>query len=219
MTIRDQMQRARSLRAQGSASTWLSARWLSALWLVALWPGAALVAAGCGNVTIEDVDVAASNDGANLDTNAGGDGTTADSGGSTGDAGTGDAGTEDTGTGDTGTGDMGTGDTGTGDTATEDTTTGPKFTGEALLVFDQDSTLASGNPVSWRKTLLHVFGSAKPPVEFAYVWWARVAADDSLKRVALLPYEDVPYVPDFTAAMPIPTDVRSNRCSSTSAPS
>ncbi len=204
MTIRDSMQRASTMPAWGSTPAWFAALLL----------GVALGGAACGNVTIEDADVA-SQDAAGNDDAAGTDATVADSTAGSDDAGTDATGDDTVGADTAGADTTGTDTTGTDTTVADgtttdatDTTTGPTFAGQALLVFDQDSTLAGGKPVSWRKTLLHVFGSAQPPSGHAYVWWIRVAADDSLKRVAVLPYEDVPYVADFTAAMPIPSDVK-----------
>ena len=195
MTMFDPMHRTRTGCDQCQARPWLALLCLAAL----------LGTAACGNVTIEDADVAAEDGTAS-------DGTTGNDSAGGGDTSGADVSADTSGSDDTAADsspdDATVADSAGSDSAGSDTTTGPTFTGQVLLVFDQDSNLASSKPVGWRKVMLHVFGSTKPPAERAYVWWMRVAADASFKKIAVLPYEDVPYVADFSAAMPIPSDVK-----------
>lgn len=180
-------------------------------WARAAWIWLALsLCAGCGQVTVADEGQDA------VPTE--GDGSASDAGVDTADSGASDGATvadvapdsdsvhggghgEDSTPADTVSADTAdTADAGTPADALDDKA--PKA-GQALLVFDLSN--APGTAAAWRKATLNVFQSATPGPGKAYVWWA-VAGDGSLSRVAVLPYEDLPYKADFSVSAPVPDD-------------
>lgn len=151
--------------------------------IAALWAMVALL--GCGEVTIaEGGDDAVSDATGGGNDTAGADGSTA-ADGATGDA-TGDAGGTDA-----------TPDAGTdgGADAGADTGGGVTVTGQGELAFETPAAAAN-----YTKVVLRMFQTSAPPIGKVYVLWL-VQADDSRTFGAVLPYEDIPYKPDFTVSV------------------